>query len=125
MSKLSCISILEEENVSSSPLPPSIVIIVEDIAQGQNPFGIEVLKICLIGTHKPSIMLMSIIHGRNFTLVMSYMGTTHSGCVPNNVNDALQLLKDSNVNLKQKTTEKGGVRARSLAHNTLRGRGAC
>jgi hypothetical protein len=64
------------------------------------------LKICLIGTHKPSIMLMSIIHGRNFTPVMSYMGTTHSGCVPNNVNDALQLLKDSNVNLKQKTTEK-------------------
>lgn len=89
MSKLSCISILEEENVSSSPLPLSIVIIIEDITQGQNPFGIEVLKICLVGTHKPSIMLMLIIHGRNFTRVMNYMGTIHSGCVPNNINDAL------------------------------------
>jgi len=85
MSKLSCISILEEENVSSSPLPLSIVVIVEDIAQGQNPFSIEVVKICLVGTHKPSIMLMSIIHGRNFTPLMNYMGTTRSGCVPNNV----------------------------------------
>ncbi len=30
-------------------------------------------------------------------------------------------LKDSNVSPKQKTTEEQGVRARSLAHNTLEG----
>jgi len=29
------------------------------------------------------------------------------------------------VSPKQETTEDGGVRAHSLAHNTLRGRGAC
>jgi hypothetical protein len=33
--------------------------------------------------------------------------------------------KGSNVSPSKKTTEEGGVEARSLAHNTLRGRGAC
>ncbi len=36
-----------------------------------------------------------------------------------------QLLKGFKCEPKQKTTEEGGVGARSLAHNTLRGRGAC
>jgi hypothetical protein len=51
----------------------------------KNPLGIEVVKICLVGTHNPSITLMSIINGRNFTPLMNYMGTTCSGCVPNNI----------------------------------------
>ncbi len=101
MLELSCISILEKGNLYSSPLPPSIVVLVEDIAQGYYHFGIEVMNICLVGTYKPSIMLMSIIHGRNFTLLMSYMGITRSGCLPNSVRlsqfDRLQIfagLKD-------------------------------
>ncbi len=36
-----------------------------------------------------------------------------------------QLLKGLKCEPKQKTTEEGGVGARSLAHNTLKGRGAC
>ncbi len=36
-----------------------------------------------------------------------------------------QLLKGLKCEPKQKTMEKGGVGTRSLAHNTLRGRGAC
>ncbi len=36
-----------------------------------------------------------------------------------------QLLKGLKCEPKQKATEKGGVGARSLAHNTLRGRRAC
>jgi len=34
-------------------------------------------------------------------------------------------LKDSNVNLKVKTTEEKGIEVHSLAHNTSRVRGAC
>jgi hypothetical protein len=34
-------------------------------------------------------------------------------------------LKDSNVSPKQKIAEEGGVGARSRAHSTLRGKGAC
>jgi splicing factor 3B subunit 3 len=90
--ELSCISIPEEENLSSSPLPPSIVGLVEDSPRGQNPPGIEAGKVCVVGTHKPSVMLLSIIHGKNFAPLavgliplMSYMGTTLSGCVPESV----------------------------------------
>jgi len=36
-----------------------------------------------------------------------------------------QLLEGLKSEFKYKTTEGGGVGARSLAHNTLRGRGAC
>jgi len=36
-----------------------------------------------------------------------------------------QLLEGFKSESKYKTTKGGGVRARSLAHNTLRGRGAC
>jgi hypothetical protein len=36
-----------------------------------------------------------------------------------------QLLKGLKCESKYKTTEEGGIKARSLAHNTLRGRGAC
>jgi hypothetical protein len=36
-----------------------------------------------------------------------------------------QLLEGLKCESKYKTAEEGGVRARSLAHNTLRGRGAC
>jgi hypothetical protein len=36
-----------------------------------------------------------------------------------------QLLKGLKSEFKYKTMEGGGVEARSLAHNTLRGRGAC
>jgi hypothetical protein len=35
-----------------------------------------------------------------------------------------QLLKGLKCESKYKTTEEGGIKARSLAHNTLRGRGA-
>jgi len=90
--ELSCISIPEEENLSSSPLPPSIVGLVEGSPRGQNPPGIEAGKVCVVGTHKPSVMLLSIIHGKNFAPLavgliplMSYMGTTLSGCVPESV----------------------------------------
>ncbi len=34
-------------------------------------------------------------------------------------------LKDSDVSPSKKTTGEGGVGARSLTHNTLRGRGEC
>ncbi len=84
MLELSCISILEKENMSSSPLPPSIVVLIEDNTRGQKPSSIEAAKICVVGTHKLSIMLLSIIRGRNFTCLMDYMGITFSGCVLEN-----------------------------------------
>ncbi len=36
-----------------------------------------------------------------------------------------QLFEGLKCESKYKTSEEGGVKARSLAHNTLRGRGAC
>jgi hypothetical protein len=45
-----------------------------------------------VGTHKPSVMLLSIIWGKNFVPLavgfiplMSYMGKALSGCVPESV----------------------------------------
>jgi hypothetical protein len=43
----------------------------------------------------------------------------------NNESDALQLLARLKNESKYKTVEGGGIGACSLAHNTLRGRGAC
>jgi len=61
----------------------------------QNPPGVEAGKICVVAswnTHKPSVMLLSIIWGKNFVALavgliplMSYMGKVLSGCVPQSV----------------------------------------
>jgi hypothetical protein len=50
----------------------------------------------------------------NQTTFFSFPSMTHS-----------QLLEGLKCESKWKTTEEGGVGMRSLAHNTLRGRGAC
>jgi hypothetical protein len=54
-------------------------------------------------------MIMKVI-----PMVVMEMKMTHS-----------QLLEGLKCESKWKTTEEGGVETRSLAHNTLRGRGAC
>ncbi len=50
----------------------------------------------------------------NFKILLLFLFFTHS-----------QLLEGLKGESKWKTTEEGGVGMRSLAHNTLRGRGAC
>ena len=91
-SELSCISIPEEEDLSSSPLPPSIVGLVEGTPQSRNSFGVDVGRICVVGTHKPSVELLSIVPGKNFVplaiglvSLVTCVGTTLSGSVPESV----------------------------------------
>jgi splicing factor 3B subunit 3 len=90
--ELSCISIPDEEDWTSSPLPPSIVGLVEGSPKSRNPLGIEVGKICVVGTHRPSVEVLSIVPGESLTplavghiSLVSCVGTTLSGCVPESV----------------------------------------
>lgn len=91
--ELSCISIPDDENWTSSPLPPSIVGLVDGTEiKSRNPSGVEMGRICVVGTHKPSVELLSIVPGRNFAplavgsiSLVSNVGTSLSGCVPESV----------------------------------------
>ncbi|KAG0621581.1 hypothetical protein M758_3G031700 [Ceratodon purpureus] len=90
--ELSCISIPDEEDWTSSPLPPSIVGLVEGTPKSRNPSGIEVGKICVVGTHEPSVEVLSIVPGERLAplavghiSLVSCVGTTLSGCVPESV----------------------------------------
>lgn len=90
--ELSCISIPDEEDWTSSPLPPSIVGLVEGTPNSRNPSGILVGKICVVGTHEPSVEVLSIVPGESLAplavghiSLVSCVGTTLSGCVPESV----------------------------------------
>lgn len=90
--ELSCISIPDEEDWTSSPLPPSIVGLVEGTPKSRNPSGVEVGRICVVGTHEPSVEVLSIVPGESLAplavghiSLVSCVGTTLSGCVPESV----------------------------------------
>lgn len=90
--ELSCISIPDEEDWTSSPLPPSIVGLVEGTPKSRNPSGVEVGRICVVGTHEPSVEVLSIVPGEGLAplavghiSLVSCVGTTLSGCVPESV----------------------------------------
>ncbi|GLJ45340.1 hypothetical protein SUGI_0954330 [Cryptomeria japonica] len=89
--ELSCISIPQEE-LSPTSVPASIIGLVGDGSHGPFPSGVEIGKICVVGTHKPSVELLSIVPGENFTALAvgsisltNTMGTAVSGCVPQDV----------------------------------------
>lgn len=93
--EVSCISIPQEE-LGPSSVPASIVGLVEDSSHGTFPNGVEIGKVCVIGTHKPSVELLSMVPGENFTALAvgsisltNTMGTAVSGCVPQDVRLAL------------------------------------
>jgi hypothetical protein len=73
---------------------------------------LECLKVSLVHQQIFLLIFRSVI-GLVFVEVIA-LTMTHS-----------QLLKGLKCEPKYKTAEEGGVGARSLAHNTLRGRGAC
>lgn len=90
--ELSCISIPDQEDWTSAPLPPSIVGLVEGTPTSRNPAGVEVGKICVVGTHEPSVEVLSIVPGESLAplavghiSLVSCVGTTLSGCVPESV----------------------------------------
>jgi len=56
-------------------------------------------------------------------MVVHLSSTTRFGDIVNLMHS--QLLEGLKSESKYKTPEGGGIRAHSLAHNTLRGRGAC
>lgn len=93
--EVSCISIPQEE-LGPSSVPASIVGLVEDSSHGTFPNGVEIGKVCVVGTHKPSVELLSMVPGENFTALAvgsisltNTMGTAVSGCVPQDVRLAL------------------------------------
>lgn len=93
--EVSCISIPQEE-IGPSSVPASIVGLVEDSSYGTFPDGVEIGKVCIVGTHKPSVELLSMVPGENFTALAigsisltNSMGTAVSGCVPQDVRLAL------------------------------------
>ncbi|KAH9329513.1 hypothetical protein KI387_001621, partial [Taxus chinensis] len=89
--EVSCISIPQEE-LGPRSLPASIIGLVEDNSLGTFPSGVDIGKICVVGTHKPSVELLSIVPGENFTplaigsiSLTNTMGTAVCGCVPQDV----------------------------------------
>jgi splicing factor 3B subunit 3 len=93
--EVSCIAIPQEE-LGPSSLPASIVGLIEDSSYGTFPNGVEIGKVCVVGTHKPSVELLSMVPGENFTALAvgsisltNTMGTAVSGCVPQDVRLAL------------------------------------
>ncbi|KAI5083520.1 hypothetical protein GOP47_0003263 [Adiantum capillus-veneris] len=90
--ELSCISIPQEEEPVPIPLPPAIVGLLENNTENSLPSGIEVGKVCIVGTHKPSVEVLSIVPDDNFSVLavghislINTMGTALSGCVPEDV----------------------------------------
>lgn len=90
--ELSCISIPQEEEPLSIPVPPAIVGLVEASSQTTLPSGVEIGKVCVVGTRKPSVELLSIVQGERFRLLavsqislINTMGTSLSGCIPEDV----------------------------------------
>lgn len=94
--EVSCISIPCEEELILAPGTPSVVGLVEDNRSNLQLCGIEIGKACVVGTHKPSVELLSIKRGEGFkplavgmvSLINSF-GTIMGGCVPENVRLAL------------------------------------
>ncbi|CAM6115609.1 unnamed protein product [Calypogeia fissa] len=94
--EISCISIPCEEGLVFVPGTPCSVGSVEEDISSLQLCGIEIGKVCVVGTHKPSVELLSIVHGEDFkplavglvSLVNSF-GTVMGGCVPENVRLAL------------------------------------
>ncbi|KAH7280408.1 hypothetical protein KP509_37G065800 [Ceratopteris richardii] len=87
--ELSCISVPQEEEPFPMPLPPAVVGLVENNLGSFLPSGVEVGKVCIIGTHKPSVEVLSIVPEDNFSVLavghislINTMGTGLCGCVP-------------------------------------------
>lgn len=90
--ELSCISIPQEEEPFPIPLPPAIVGLLESNSENTLPTAIEVGKICIVGTHKPSVEVLSMVSDEKFSVLavghislINTMGTALSGCVPEDV----------------------------------------
>lgn len=90
--ELSCISIPQEEEPIKVPVPPSILGLVEAGSRTTLPSIVEIGKVCVVGTHKPSVELLSIVPGDNFSVLaigqislINTMGTAFSGCIPEDV----------------------------------------
>ncbi|MCO5592813.1 hypothetical protein L7F22_046816 [Adiantum nelumboides] len=90
--ELSCISIPQEEESVPIPLPPAIVGLLEKNSENSLPSGIEVGKVFVVGTHKPSVEVLSMVPGDKFTVLavghislINTMETALSGCVPEDV----------------------------------------
>ncbi|MCO5552296.1 hypothetical protein L7F22_005808 [Adiantum nelumboides] len=90
--ELSCISIPQEEESVPIPLPPAIVGLLEKNSENSLPSGLEVGKFFVVGTHKPSVEVLSMVPGDQFTVLavghislINTMGTALSGCVPEDV----------------------------------------
>jgi splicing factor 3B subunit 3 len=89
--EVSCIAIPKEE-LGPSSLPTSIVGLIEDNSYGTFPNKVEIGKVCVVGTHNPSVEILSMMLGENCTTLVdgsisltNIMGTTVSGCVPQDV----------------------------------------
>lgn len=82
----------EEELLASSHSPPSMAGVVDGICGRSCWRDVEVGKICVVGTHKPSVELLSIVPGEGFrrlafgtVALQNANGTTLGGCVPESV----------------------------------------
>ncbi|KAL3699902.1 hypothetical protein R1sor_017924 [Riccia sorocarpa] len=87
--EVSCISIPSDEE--PDPVPPSMVGLMED-SKGTAQGGVVVGEVCVVGTHKPSVELLSIRPGENFKALavgmvnlVNSVGITMGGCVPETV----------------------------------------
>ncbi|KAJ7565692.1 hypothetical protein O6H91_02G071600 [Diphasiastrum complanatum] len=90
--EVSCISIPQEDELVPVPVPPTIIGLLGGSKVSTFPDGVEVGKVCVVGTHKPSVELLSIVPGEMFSSVavgvvslVSSVGTAMSGCVPQDV----------------------------------------
>ncbi|KAL2651850.1 hypothetical protein R1flu_019978 [Riccia fluitans] len=91
--EVSCISVPSDKESDPVPVPPSMVGLTEDSKEtAPTTTGVVVGEICVVGTHKPSVEILSIIPGEGFkplavgmvTLVNS-VGITMGGSVPETV----------------------------------------
>ncbi|BBM97233.1 splicing factor 3B subunit 3 [Marchantia polymorpha subsp. ruderalis] len=94
--EVSCISIPLEEGSIPVPVPPSMVGLMDDPRKSAELCGVVVGEICVVGTHKPSVELLSIRPGENFrplavglVALVNSIGTAMGGCVPETVRLAL------------------------------------
>ncbi|EFJ05968.1 hypothetical protein SELMODRAFT_136264 [Selaginella moellendorffii] len=89
--EISCISIPQGD--ISIPVPPTIA----GLHAGNTvPAGVDLGNVCVVGTHKPSVELLSIVPGDKFApfavgqvSLITSVGTAVSGCIPQDVRLAL------------------------------------
>ncbi|ERN01370.1 splicing factor 3B subunit 3 isoform X1 [Amborella trichopoda] len=90
--EVSCISIPQEDGLEHVTTPDSVIGSVDEGQIAGFPSGIEIGKTCVIGTHKPSVELVSFVPNEGFRLLAigaisltNTMGSSISGCIPQDV----------------------------------------